>query len=145
MSVPEAHEPRRDDLDREAVLAANAAFYEAFERRDMAAMDAAWEHSDRCFCTHPGWPSLRGWEAVSRSWAGLLANAQRLQFILTNVVVQISGDAAWVLCDENVLDTAGRPDGSTVAACNVFSRDRTAPSGWRLVGHHGSLVHSSVR
>ena len=47
------------------VLAANRAFYEAFEARDIDAMSESWEHSDRVVCTHPGWASLHGWAAVA--------------------------------------------------------------------------------
>ncbi|MGE3327232.1 MAG: nuclear transport factor 2 family protein, partial [Acidimicrobiia bacterium] len=54
------------DVDeREAVLAANRAFYEAFERRDFDAMSDAWEHSDAVVCTHPGWRPLHGWAQVA--------------------------------------------------------------------------------
>src|SRR4051794_15979367 len=38
----------------DAVLAANSAYYEAFEMCDMDAMSDVWEHSDRATCTHPG-------------------------------------------------------------------------------------------
>ena len=57
-----------------------------------------------------------------------------LQFILTNEVVAVAGDAAWVTVDENLISSDG---GGTVAAVNVFLRtgDR-----WRLVAHHGSAV-----
>ena len=51
--------PAEPVSDTHAVLAANAAFYEAHESRDVAAMHAVWEHSDRVACTHPGWPILR--------------------------------------------------------------------------------------
>ena len=47
--------------DETAVLEANRAFYAAFEARDIDAMSDVWEHSDRSACTHPGWPTLRGW------------------------------------------------------------------------------------
>lgn len=116
---------------------ANAAFYEAFERRDIDAMSDVWEHSDRVTCTHPGWAVLRGWGQVAGSWLALFSGPQRLQFILTNEVVTLAGaDAAWVTVDENLLD--GEEIGGTVTALNLFVRgddDR-----WRLVAHHGSPV-----
>ena len=46
--------------DIEDVLAANALFYDAFERRSLESMGQVWEHSERVVCTHPGWPILRG-------------------------------------------------------------------------------------
>jgi hypothetical protein len=122
--------------DEQLVLAANQAFYDAFESADLDAMSAVWEHSDRTVCTHPGWPTLRGWGQVSGSWFALFHGPQRLQFILTDPVVELLGDAAMVSVAENLLDGA---NSSTVAALNVFVRDRSA-GGWRMVAHHGSPV-----
>lgn len=127
--------------DLEAVLRANTCFYEAFERRDLDAMSDLWVHGDRPSCTHPGWPTLTGWSSVASAWATLLANTQHLQFILTNVRGAVNGDTGWVTCDENILDG---PGGSTVAACNVFVRDASHECGWKLVLHHGSVVHASL-
>jgi ketosteroid isomerase-like protein len=121
--------------DEDAVLAANRAFYDAFEAGDLDAMSDVWEHGARATCTHPGWPTLQGWQAVVSSWYALFTNGQRLQFIVTDEHATVIGDAAWVTCYENILEgaTAG-----TVAAVNLFARDRG--QGWRLVGHHGSPV-----
>ncbi len=133
--------------DAAAVQAANRAFYDAFEARDLDAMSAVWEHSDRVVCTHPGWRTLRGWGAVSGSWFALFGGPEPLQFILTDEVVTVAGDAAWVTVDENLITSnapsAGpaQPMGATVAALNLFQRHRD-PAGdrWLLVAHHGSPV-----
>ena len=122
-----------DEVD--AVTAANRAFYAAHEERDLAAMQAVWEHSDRAVCTHPGWPMLRGWAAVEDSWRRILGGPGRNQFIITNEVVDIVGAAAWVTCDENLVAPGGT---GTVAATNVFVRDDAGR--WLLVNHHGSPV-----
>lgn len=116
------------------VLRANAAFYAAFEQRDLDAMSDIWEHSDRVTCVHPGWAILSGWAAVSASWYALFDGPQRLQFIVTGERVEVVGDLAWVTCNENLLDTGAT---QAVAATNVFGRmgDR-----WKLLVHHGSPV-----
>ena len=125
--------------DVEAVRQANAAFYGAFEARDLDAMSRLWEHTDRVVCTHPGWASLRGWARVSASFFALFQNSQHLQFILTNEVAVAVGDVAWVSIDENILETDGA---TTVAALNLFARH---PDGhWRMVAHHGSAVTAST-
>jgi hypothetical protein len=41
-------------VDVDAVIAANRAFYEAFEERDIDAMSDLWEHGDDVVCTRPG-------------------------------------------------------------------------------------------
>jgi ketosteroid isomerase-like protein len=120
------------------VRAANAAFYNAFEARDLDDMSRAWEHTERVVCTHPGWATLRGWSRVSASFFALFQNAEHLQFILTNEQAHVVGDAAWVSLDENILDSEGA---TTVAALNMFVR--SADGGWQMVAHHGSPVTAS--
>ena len=121
--------------DDEAVSAANAAFYEAHEARDLDAMRAVWEHSERAVCTHPGWPILRGWPAIEESWRRILDGPGRNQFIITNEAVEVVGDVAWVTCDENLVAPGGT---GTIAATNVYVR--AVDGTWLLVNHHGSPV-----
>lgn len=120
-------------------MEANDAFYAAFEERDLDALSDLWEHSDRVFCTHPGWSTLRGWPKVSGSFFALFQNAQRLQFILTQPQAYIAGDAAWVSVDENILDTDAA---TTVAALNLFARQ--GDGRWLMVAHHASPVTAST-
>ena len=116
------------------VRAANQAFYEAHEQRDMAAMREVWEHTDRVVCVHPGWPILRTWRVVEESWRRILEGPGRNQFIVTNDVVAVHGDLAWVTLDENLVQGAST---GTVAATNVFAQ---SADGWKLILHHGSPV-----
>jgi ketosteroid isomerase-like protein len=117
------------------VLAANQAFYGAFEARDLDLMADIWDHGDDVACTHPGWSTLHGWGPIGASWAALLSNGERLQFIVADELVRVCGSMAWVACTENLLAEDGF--GGTVAALNVFERhdDR-----WVMVAHHGSPV-----
>ncbi len=121
-------------MDADDVMAANQAFYDAHEQRDLAAMAAVWDNSDRAVCVHPGWSILRGWLAVEESWRGIFGGPGRNQFIVTNDVVAVEGDLAWVTLDENLVDVAAT---GTIAATNLFAR---TASGWKLVLHHGSPV-----
>jgi ketosteroid isomerase-like protein len=123
----------------DAVLAANQAFYDAHDARDLKAMREVWEHSERVSCVHPGWPILRGWPAVERSWRGIFDGPGRNQFILTNHAVVVVGEVAWVTLEENLVDTgsAGVSATGTVAATNVFKR---VDEMWLLLAHHGSPV-----
>ncbi len=118
----------------EAVLVANQAFYSAHEQRDLVAMEAVWEQGPSCVCIHPGWPILRGWDAILNSWTRIFAGPGRNQFILTNISGSVRGTTAWVTLDENMMDQANT---GTIAATNMFVR---TDSGWRLVLHHGSPV-----
>ena len=93
-------------MDADEVMAANQAFYDAHEQRDLAAMTAVWDNSERAVCVHPGWPILRGWPAVEESWRGIFGGPGRNQFIVTNDAVAVEGDLAWVTLDENLVDVA---------------------------------------
>lgn len=119
------------------VIDANRRFYRAFEERDEQAMRDLWDHGARVVCTHPGWPMLRGWEAVAESWHAILSGPQIIQFILTDERVDVVGDLAWVTLDENLID--GGASG-TVAALNLFARSDDTQ--WRMIAHHGSSVLS---
>ncbi|HEU4839991.1 MAG TPA: nuclear transport factor 2 family protein [Ilumatobacteraceae bacterium] len=121
----------------DAVLAANRAFYDAHEARDLDAMTAVWDHGPQSVCIHPGWPILRGWPLIEESWRRIFAGPGRNQFILTNDVVASAGDVAWVTLDENLVDRFAT---GTVAATNTFVR---TAAGWKLVLHHGSPVRDA--
>lgn len=125
-----------DDATVAAVLAANAAFYAAFEAGDLDGIEAVWERTERAVCTHPGWGTLRGWEAVRSSFAAILSDGPPGQFIVTAQEVDVHDDLALVTCDENLW---GPRSVSTVAALNVLRRDRLDER-WRLLAHHASGV-----
>ncbi len=125
--------------DLDSVDAANKAFYAAFEARDLDAMSAVWEHSDRIICTHPGWASLRGWGQVAASFFALFQNSQHLQFILTKQTAEVVGDTAWVAVDENILQST---NATTVAALNLFVRGDAGT--WLMVAHHASPVSDAA-
>lgn len=119
----------------EAVLAVNHRYYEAFEGRDLDVMSGLWERTERATCTHPGWATLRGWGPIAASYFALFQNPSQLQFVLTEERVVVTGGAAWVSVDENLLGDDG---GVTVATLNLFV---AGPGGeWRMVCHHGSAV-----
>lgn len=121
-------------VDREAVLAANQAFYQAFEEGNLDVMFDLWEHTPRVLCTHPGWPALHGWMHVAESWRRLMEQTERPQFIITGQRVEVVGDTAWLSCEENLL-TANL--NATVSALNVFV---LGDGSWRIVAHHASPI-----
>lgn len=137
-----------------AVLRANQSLYDAFETGDIDLMGALWvgdPHGASACCVHPGWSPVHGREAVLRSWAVIMANTTYIQFVLTDLAVQVAGDAAVVTCGENMLtalsgglDTDDGSEGEPAAlaggravATNVFRR---TAEGWRLWVHHSSPV-----
>jgi ketosteroid isomerase-like protein len=124
--------------DREAVLAANEAFYRAFESLELARMEQVWLRDQRIACVHPGWRRLTGWGPVMTSWERIFQSAFEMQFELRDAVVTVRGDLAVVLVEE-VLTQRGY-DGasrSQVIATNAFER---ADGAWLMTLHHGSPI-----
>jgi ketosteroid isomerase-like protein len=122
------------EVDAEMVLAANAAFYAAFEMLDPGAMERAWSASAVVTCVHPGGELLEGREAVMASWRSIFRATTAIHFELVNVRAFVAGDAAWVVLTE-VID-ARHGDAvmrGATRATNVFARDA---GGWKLVHHH---------
>ena len=118
------------DIEAEAVIAANEAFYAAFNAKDIEAMDAVWAVSDEASCIHPGWNVLRGRETVLDSWRNILSNTGQPKIVSGGAEVIFAGDAAIVICRELV---AGMP----LAATNVFVRE---DGDWKLLHHQSGGV-----
>lgn len=139
------------EADRERLLELNEDFYGAFEAADLDRMDAIWARdalAASVVCVHPGWPTLRGRDEVMRSWAMIMANTTYIQFVLTDVEVEVGSDFAVLTCVENILtaaddeaedggDAGAQFAGAKGVATNLFRR---TPEGWRLWVRHGSPV-----
>ncbi len=123
------------ESDRAAVGRANEAFYRAFEAQDLAAMEKIWVTRDYAALVHPAQPLVRGWPDVRATLAALFAGSGRIRFVLTDVQVNVRGEAAWVILTEKV----HHEDDALVAvqATNVFERIGRA---WKLVVHHASPI-----
>ncbi len=124
--------------DRDAVLNANRAFYEAFQSLDAEKMEKVWARDPSIICIHPGWRKLSGWGPIMSSWERIFENVFEMKFELGETDVTISGDLAVVVVEENL--TQRGYDGisrSQVIATNVYERLGDA---WFMVMHHGSPV-----
>jgi ketosteroid isomerase-like protein len=128
-----------DLRDHESVRKTNQLFYTAHENRDFDLMSSIWNHGPDVVCIHPGWPILRGWEAVGDSWRRIFDGPAGNQFIVTNVGLTIADGVAWITLDENLMSAGGT---GTIAATNIFVR---ADDEWKLVLHHGSPVAAQRR
>jgi ketosteroid isomerase-like protein len=122
----------------EAVTKANQTFYEAFESLDIAKMDELWAHQEYVTCIHPGWTIRSGWPAVRDSWVLIFNNTFSMKFELTDVIVQVAGDMAWVICVENLItQQSDEPQQAKVLATNLFE---LIGDEWLMIHHHGSPV-----
>jgi ketosteroid isomerase-like protein len=116
----------------EEVLQANAAFYGAFARRDLAAMDALWAKEAPVACIHPGWPALRGREEVMASWRAIFGGGGAPPIRCSRAVASRLGDgnAAYVVCRESL-------PGAELIATNLFVREEGR---WKMCHHHAGPV-----
>ncbi len=126
---PRYRGPVSDATD--AVLAANARFYDAFEARDADAMDESWSTHPDVSCVHPGWPPIRGRDQVMASWRSIFDNDEGPTPSCEAPTVALHGESsATVLCRERLGNVV-------LIATNVFVG---GPDGWRLTHHHASAL-----
>ena len=115
--------------------AAEAAFYDAFERRDYDAMAGVWDQEAEVSCIHPGGPRLDDIDLVLESWRAIFDGGQRLRFERAGVVRTAGADVA-VHCLHEVIGFGERfEQQGTVVATNVYRRTEL---GWKMVIHHAS-------
>ncbi|WP_227498610.1 nuclear transport factor 2 family protein [Synechococcus sp. PCC 7336] len=129
-------ESDRVETETEALLAANEAFYRAFEKRDMEAMEAVCSQGIGCLCAHPGRLPLQGWQAIGESWRAIFRNTDYLEIDTEIISVEVNGDLGYVVAIEHVMQVAKRQRGKARSlATNIF--ERMGPN-WYLIHHHGS-------
>jgi ketosteroid isomerase-like protein len=121
-----------DDEEREAVLAANRAFYRAFAERDVEAMDQIWAPSGALVCLHPGQPPLHARTEIMASWRGILRHPESPKVRCVGEWVAGRPGLAIVVCREILAN-------GQLMATNSFTRLR---DGWHMIGHHSGPVPS---
>src|SRR5947207_6037290 len=122
-----------DDEERDAVLAANRAFYRAFNDRDYQAMEGIWAPAGAMVCLHPGQPPLHERTDILESWRGILRHPEAPRVRCVGEWVIGRGGLAIVVCREILAN-------GQLMATNSFVR---SGSGWHMVGHHSGPVPSS--
>ena len=124
--------------ERQAVTAANEAFYRAFETLEIKEMEKVWLRASHIKCVHPGWPLLRGWGPIMISWERIFANTFGMRFTLNDVHVEVSGSLGWVVLIEDLeargYDGASR---SEILTTNLFEKRDGL---WFIVHHHASPI-----
>ncbi|MGQ0578067.1 MAG: nuclear transport factor 2 family protein [Betaproteobacteria bacterium] len=116
---------------------AEHAFYQAFERADLAAMMAVWAEEDDIVCVHPGGARRTGVVAVRGARRPIFAQGPRLRFRLTDSHV-FAGRMLSVHSVYEQVSVAGDPrPANPVLATNIYLLTNR---GWRMLMHHGSTL-----
>ncbi len=119
-----------------------AAFYDAFERADLAAMMAVWAADDDIVCVHPQGPRLVGFEAVRNSWTQIFASGMALR-IRTVDARRMMGSTMAVHSVVEMLTSPGEQAASPpVCATNVYL---LTENGWRMTVHHASACAEAAQ
>jgi len=135
MTVRFMPEKRRKDQMFPTPDEAEAAFYDAFERSDVAAMMAVWAADDDIVCVHPQGPRLVGFEAVRESWMQIFASGTSIR-IRTVDSRRYLGSTMAVHAVVEMLSAPGEQGTSApVCATNVYV---LTENGWRMTVHHAS-------
>jgi len=121
------------------VLAVNRRFYDAFEARDVDAMEACCNTTAHAQCLHPAGVWLRGWDEVRPGWEHLFANIGYIEFELSDIRVHVLDPIGIVTCVERVtIPGSGGATVTEIAATNLFV---LGDDGWRLLIHHASPAY----
>jgi ketosteroid isomerase-like protein len=117
--------------DRDGVLEANRAFYRAFARRDIAALEELWANATPVACLHPGQAPLFERAAIMESWQAIFRNPgtpTEIRIVEDRVVVR--GRMGIVICRE-VFSRAH------LLATNMFVREGDA---WKIAHHQSAAA-----
>ncbi|MET0066333.1 MAG: nuclear transport factor 2 family protein [Candidatus Thiodiazotropha sp.] len=115
---------------------AEIVYYESFMHCDAQLMGALWADGD-VICVHPGSGAIVGHDRVSRSWLNIFQGAQPPQVRYQVIKSTHSGDLAIHLVSEEI--STGDDAYAVILATNVYQK---FDSGWLMVEHHASMVHS---
>lgn len=127
-----------DNSAKEAVLAANEAFYRAFATRDISGMSLLWWQGSTSLCIHPGGQVLTGWESIRASWESIFKNTDSLEIETEIIKAEIDQALAYVVVRETVLQSSLlRKLKAQSLATNLFQQ---MAQKWYLVHHHGSPI-----
>jgi len=122
--------------ENQAVLAANQAFYRAFEKRDIEAIANILSKGIGTVCIHPGGAAIRSFDKIRNSWDLIFKNTSYIEIDLDIVTTEISGDIAYVVLVENLMQVSGgRSIKAQSMATNIFER---MGGNWYMIHHHGS-------
>lgn len=114
---------------------AESAFYDAFERADLAAMMVVWAEGDDVVCVHPAGPRLTGFDAVRDSWMQIFAGGVKLTVRVTQARALDGPLVAVRSVVESITAPGTQSAPQAVNATNVYV---LTDAGWRIAMHHAS-------
>lgn len=115
--------------------AAEAAFYAAFEARDLDTMMAVWDSSDSIVCIHPMSAPLNGRGPVAAGWQSIFEAAGQFQ-IQVEIAHEFHEPSQVIHVVREFLIIGQEADPRPpILATNVYRKES---DGWHLMLHHAS-------
>jgi ketosteroid isomerase-like protein len=124
----------RTEFLASTLIAANDAFYDAFDMGDYNAMMEVWAAEHPIACVHPGSDALFGRADVMRSWRDILAASSRPAIQSIRPRPMVFEEVGMVVCTEVLA-------GARLAASNLFVMENGA---WRMVHHQAGPLNSPM-
>ncbi len=122
------------------VLDANQSFYDAFNKQDLEGMQQVWIRDALATCIHPGWPVLRGFDPIIKSWKDIFGHTDHMEIKLSDVNVVAADDLVWVSCQENLFSiNVSGVQSTQVHATNMFKQ---VSGEWKMILHHAAAIPS---
>lgn len=121
--------------EKQRVLAANEAFYAAFQAADFEAMEALWSRRRKVSVYHPNWPGIDTRDAVMESWYRILVAGDPPRVRAIDPTVVLTARTALVICREDL-------GGANLIATNVFVLE---DGHWRMTSHHASRLPAAAQ
>lgn len=114
---------------------AEAAFYEAFESKDVEAMMSVWDNTADVVCIHPMGANLNGSDSVRDSWETLFDQGPNLTFNVDTIQYMEDDEMAIHVVRQNIMVNDDAHNMPVIIATNVY---RKTSNGWQMVLHHSS-------
>jgi len=126
------------ERENDKILKINQLFYEALGTRNINLMKAVWAKNEKVGCVHPGWTILRSWEAIMQSWESVFDPEDQVDIKLSEIVVQINDNMAWLTCVQEMVYINREPLSFNLSqSTNIFEKDNNE---WKMVIHHASPI-----
>ena len=121
--------------EKQAVLAANEAFYAAFRDADFEAMERLWARRRKVSVYHPNWPGIEARDAVMESWYRILVLGDPPHVRAFDPIAIVTAKTGLVISYEDL-------GGANLIATNVFVLE---DGQWRMTNHQASRLPATAQ
>jgi ketosteroid isomerase-like protein len=123
-------------------LASLNAFYRAFNKRDLQAMELNWWNHENASMSNPLGGIARGWPAIREVYARIFEGKARVHVEFHDYTLHETNDMFYAVGRERGTLTNG--DTQLTLAIRTSRIFRRIDGAWKQVHHHGSFEHPEL-